>query len=140
LKKHLAIFTEHYRQPVSELSVIAYAEDLSKLTAEQLDAACIRARQSSEFMPVSAAVLKAHEELRSQQMEDRSSYLGPPMIDYPEISQEEREDALKFSEELKKALGPRYIVQEVKNKITVRPSTLSIDEQKRKLREKGFLR
>ena len=64
LRKHLAIFTEHYRQPMSELSVLAYAEDLSDLSPEQLDAACIEARRTSEFMPVSATIRNCLSEIR----------------------------------------------------------------------------
>ena len=45
LRKHLAIFGQHYRQPITELSIIAYAEDLADLTPDQLDAACIEARR-----------------------------------------------------------------------------------------------
>src|SRR5208283_1077046 len=59
LRKHLALFSEHYRQPITELSVIAYAEDLQSLSPEELDRACVEARRSSEFMPVSATILSA---------------------------------------------------------------------------------
>ncbi len=103
LRKHLAIFTEHYRQPMSELSVLAYAEDLSDLSPEQLDAACIEARRTSEFMPVSATIRNC----LSQARRAAPIYLGPPLLKYPEVTAEEREDALKFSEELKKKLGAR---------------------------------
>src|SRR5713101_2638677 len=102
LRKHLAIFTEHYRQPMSELSVLAYAEDLSDLSPEQLEAACIEARRTSEFMPVSATIRNCLSKIRSA----TPVFLGPPLLAYPEISQEEREEALKFSEEWKKKLGP----------------------------------
>jgi hypothetical protein len=45
---------------------------------------------------------------------------------------------MKFSEELKKKLGP-LSVKTARPKLTVRPSTLSIEEQKKRLREKGLL-
>lgn len=92
LKKHLAIFGEHYRQPISELSVAVYADDLKRLTAEQLDAACIEARRTSEFMPVSAAILTAHKELQKSGADE---YLGPRQIEYPPISKEEREAIIR---------------------------------------------
>lgn len=60
------------------------------------------------------------------------------MLTYPEVSQEEREDALRFSEELKKGLGLPSQKSELP-KFTVRPSLRSLEEQKRILREKGFL-
>jgi|GEM_PF-2907393 hypothetical protein len=101
LRKHLAVFSEHYRQPVSELSVIAYAEDLADLTPEQLDAACIEARRTSEFIPVSATIRAAHEKLRKN---NQSIYLGPPLLDYTEkLTAEEREEAIKECEKFTSA-------------------------------------
>ena len=137
LRKHLAVFSEHYRQPVSELSVIAYAEDLADLTAEQLDAACNEARRTSEFMPVSATIRAAHEKRRKR---NETIYLGPPMLTYPEVSQAEREAALQYSEDLRKKLSNSSPEpQPKKRKLTLRPSKLTICEQKEILRRKGFL-
>jgi hypothetical protein len=134
LRKHLAIFTEHYRQPMSELSVLAYAEDLSDLSPEQLDAACIEARRTSEFMPVSAMIRKCLSKIRSA----APVYLGLPLLKYPEITAEEREAALVFSEELKNKLGPPESKPERKT-LTVRPSMLALEEQKAELRKRGYL-
>lgn len=135
MKKHLAILSEHYRQPISELSVIAYAEDLSGLTAQQLDGACQRARRTSEFMPVSAAILKAHEELQGSRGDE---YLGVPLIEYPPVTQEDRDAALVFSEAFRKTLGPKE-EKPARKPLTVRPSLLSIEEQKQVLKKKGWL-
>lgn len=134
LRKHLALFGEHYRQPITELSVAAYADDLADLTPEQLNAACIEARRTSEFMPVSATIRNCLSRIRSAE----PLYLGPPLLQYPDIKAEEREEALKFSEELKKKLGPPSQKSE-RPKLTVRPSLLSTEEQKKILREKGLL-
>jgi hypothetical protein len=134
LRKHLAIFTEHYRQPMNKLSVLAYAEDLSDLTPDQLDRACIEARRTSEFMPVSATIRNCLSRIRSSE----PVYLGPPLLEYPQIVAEERQEALVFSEELRKKLGPLSKKDE-RPRITVRPSTLSIEEQRQILQEKGFL-
>jgi hypothetical protein len=134
LRRHLAIFGEHYRQSITELSVATYAEDLADLTPEQLNAACIEARRTSEFMPVSATIRNCLSKIRSA----APVYLGPPMLAYPEVSQEERDEAMKFSEELKKKLGAPSQKSE-RPKLTVRPSLLSLEEQKRILREKGLL-
>ena len=87
---------------MSELSVLAYAEDLSDLTPDQLDAACIEARRTSEFMPVSATIRNCLSKIRTSEQ----VFLGPPLLEYPEITAEEREAALVFSEELRKRLGP----------------------------------
>jgi len=138
-KKHLALFAEHYRQPINELSTIVYAEDLRNLTPAELDAACIRARQTSEYMPVSAAILKAHGELTAIR---REGYLGPPLLAYPEVSEEERAAALEFSDALRKQLAPiRSPKPPEQKKLTIiLPSTRSIEEQKAELRRRGFLK
>jgi hypothetical protein len=134
LRKHLASFAEHYRQPITELSVLCYAEDLADLTPNQLDAACIEARRTSEFMPVSATIRNCLSKIRSSE----PVYLGPRLLKYPEITAEEREAALVFSEELKKKLGPPESKLGRKT-LTVRPSSLSIDQQKQELRKLGYL-
>jgi hypothetical protein len=134
LRKHLAIFGEHYRQPITELSVLAYAEDLADLTPDQLDAACIEARRTSEFMPVSATIRHCLSKIRSSE----PVYLGPRLLQYPEIAAEEREAALVFSEELKKKLGPPE-PKPGRKTLTVQPSMLSIEQQKEELRKRGWL-
>jgi hypothetical protein len=119
---------------MSELSVLAYAEDLSDLSPEQLDAACIEARRASEFMPVSATIRNCLSKILSA----APVYLGPPLLKYPEITAEEREAALAFSEELKKKLGPPE-PKPGRKTLTVRPSLLSVEEQKAELRKLGYL-
>jgi len=125
---------------MSELSVLAYAEDLSDMSPEQLDAACIEARRTSEFMPVSATIRKCLSKIRHSE----PVFLGPPLLKYPEVTAEEREAALVFSEELKKMLGrppevkPERVKPERKT-LTVRPSMLSLEEQKEELRKRGYL-
>jgi len=86
-------------------------------------------------MPVSATIRNCLSKIRSA----APVYLGPPMLAYPEVSQGERDEAMKFSEELKKKLGAPSQKSERRPKLTVRPSLLSLEEQKRILREKGLL-
>lgn len=86
-------------------------------------------------MPVSAAILAAHRELHATRREE---FLGPALIEYPPISDEERAAALEFSEALKKQLGPSPQTQEQK-KLTIVPTRLSLDEQKAELRRRGLL-
>jgi hypothetical protein len=134
--------SEHYRQPVNELSVMAYAEDLAKLTPEQLDRACLEARRTSEFMPVSAAILKCHEQIERRAANDRSAFLGVPQPTYPKVSQEEREAALEYSTALRKALGispSSVIVPTQKRAVIPVQSPLNIQDQKEILRRKGYL-
>ncbi len=132
------MFTEHYRQPMSELSVLAYAEDLSDLTPDQLDAACIEARRTSEFMPVSATIRNCHLKIRSSE----PVLLGPPQLTYPEISQEEREEALKYSAALRAALAkspPSQTQRQKRKPLAFPPSQFTIEEQRAVLKRKGYL-
>jgi len=73
-------------------------------------------------MPTSAAVLKAHEELCGSGQE----YLGVPQIDYPPVTQEEREAALIFSRELKVVLLKKS--KEFTSSFSVPTETFNIDE------------
>lgn len=137
------MLSEHYHREVSELSVIAYAQDLAHLTPEELDAAIVEARRTSEYMPVSATIRAAHEKMRST---GENTYLGPPLLHYPEITPEEREEALKFSQKLKEQLlldkkteAPPMTPTPQKKIVMPRQSTLSIAEQKEILRKRGFL-
>ena len=114
--------------------MIAYAEDLADLTPCQLDAACVEARRTSEFMPVSATIRNCLSRIRSAE----PVYLGPPLLEYPKVTAEEREAALVLSEELKKKLGPPE-PKPGRKVLTVRPSMLSIEEQKEALRKRGYL-
>jgi hypothetical protein len=125
---------------MSELSVLAYAEDLSELSPEQLDAACIEARRTSEFMPVSATIRNCPSKIRSAE----PVYSGPPLLEYPDITAEEREAALVYSARLKKILSPPESKPQAESKpqrktFTVRPSMLPIEQQKAELRKRGYL-
>jgi hypothetical protein len=53
LKKWLAIFAEHYRQPITELSALAYQVGMADLdlSPEDIDAGCQSALKMAEFMP-----------------------------------------------------------------------------------------
>jgi hypothetical protein len=104
------------------------------MTWEQIDQGCREATRTAEQFPKPGHIRAAFKATQEQCI-----FLGPRQLAYPEISQEEREEALKFSEELKKKLGP--VEPKPGSKIlTVRPSILSLDEQKRILREKGLLK
>ena len=64
LKNWLAVFSEHYRQEVSELSAMAYRQGLADLTAVQLDLACAEALRSCRFLPTVADIRAALAEAR----------------------------------------------------------------------------
>lgn len=75
LKSWLALFSEHYRQEISELGAVGYLEGLADLTAAQLDLACAEALRSSRFLPTVADIRAALGEARSR-MQPRA--LGEP--------------------------------------------------------------
>jgi hypothetical protein len=110
-------------------------EALADLSPEQIDAGCENAIKTAERFPAPGHIRKA------VPFDDRTSYLGPPLLEYNEtLTPEERAEALKFSEALKKKLGiPAKPVAEPK-KLTIVPSLLSLEEQKAELRRKGFLK
>ncbi len=58
LKKWLAVFGEHFRQPISELSAVAYQVGMEGLdcSPEDIEAGCIEALKESEFMPTVAQI------------------------------------------------------------------------------------
>lgn len=66
LKSWLALFSEHYRQEISELSALGYLEGLADLTAAQLDLACAEALRSSRFLPTVADIRAALGEARTR--------------------------------------------------------------------------
>ena len=103
MRVHLARFAEVYRQPLSAIAIEAYVEPLKHLTPEQLDAACARVLETSEFMPVPATILRCHKELYNVE----PIFLGPPLLKYddPQMTPEEREEALKFSAKMKEVIG-----------------------------------
>lgn len=140
MRRWLAVFTEHYRQRLSTLALLAYQTELADLTAEQLDSACREALRTSEYMPVVATIRSAHELLRVRNAD--ATYLGPKLLAYPEVSQEERDAAVKesaeFTAKLKAYLGKAQ-PQVERPEIRPRQSTLSLAEQKKILERRGFL-
>ena len=118
------------------MQIAVYLEALDDLTPEQIDRGCREATRTAEQLPKPGHIragLKAIGAQQSQQV-----FLGPQLLAYPRISQEERDEALARSEELRKRLGsaPARVTRPT---LTVRPSTLSLEEQKRILREKGYI-
>jgi hypothetical protein len=136
LTRWLVTFGEHYRQPLSEVSVACYRDNLSDLNPEELDAACRRALWTSEFMPTVATIRNA---LRSSETTPRT------LIQYPEVSPAEREispELQKAVDDLKQKLRvdePVKKSQSVK-KITPMSSPRPIEEQKAELRRRGWLK
>ncbi len=64
LREWLAVFSEHYRQEISELSAVGYLRGLADLTATQLEIACGEALRSCRFLPTVGEIRAALAEAR----------------------------------------------------------------------------
>lgn len=137
----MAIFVEHYRQPISELSTLAFYEGLKDLSPREMEAACQEALRTSEFMPVVATIRQSLERVRASRA-DREEYAGVPLLTYPEVSQEERERALAETEETKRKIMSivRDHAKKIRFPLTSPASARTLAEQKEILRKKGFLK
>ncbi|HXJ05019.1 MAG TPA: hypothetical protein VNH65_07965 [Candidatus Acidoferrum sp.] len=147
LARWLARFGEHYRQPTSDISIECYRELLSDLKPAQLDAACRRAMQTSEYMPTVATIRNAHRKLESIE-ETRSTF-----IRYPEVTDQDRklsqEEEAQIAE-IKKKIGvvanrrktKTVMPPDSKEKTIYTPRSTSrpIEEQKAELRRRGLLK
>lgn len=144
MKEWLLTFAEHYRQPISERSALAYFEGLRDIGPEDMEAACKHAFETSEFMPVVAKIREALEEVRRASV-GQEQYLGVPLLDYPKISQTERDAAIAESEafiaKLKAQIGIGQVIKAptTGHKIPIVPPTRSLEEQKAELVRRGFL-
>lgn len=114
---------------------MAYAEDLAGLSAEQLDVACRKARQESEFMPVSAAILSAHKALESERYQNEV-FLGPRMEWNAELEAERIEREKAHKNQL--ANGEEKFETSPQQKRIARPPK-SAEEQKEELRKAGWI-
>ena len=120
---------------VSKVQLAVYAEALIDLSPEAIDFGCAEATRTAERFPWPGHIRTGAMAYR----ESRAEYLGPPLLEYAEISDEERAEALKFSEALKKKLAIPAKPAEQK-KLTIVPSMRSLEEQKAELRRRGFLK
>jgi hypothetical protein len=143
----LAKFGEHYRQRISKISVDVYRELLGDLSAAELDAACRRAMQTSEYMPTVATIRNALRKLEPIE-QARSTF-----IQYPEVTEQDRklsqEEEAQIAE-IKKRIGVMANRRKMetakppdrkeKTIYTPRSTPRSIEEQKAELRRRGLLK
>jgi hypothetical protein len=66
LKNWLAVFSEHYRQEISDLAAVGYLEGLADLTAGQLNLACAEALRTCRFLPTAADIRAALGDARNK--------------------------------------------------------------------------
>lgn len=139
LGRWLARMSDHYRQSLSAISADTYRELLSDLSTAELDAACRHAVQTSQFMPTVAIIRNALREIRSSGATPSTS------IQFPEVPESERTftpEMEKASAEFKKHLGITSKEKKipVRNAYVPRTDSKPIEEQKRDLKRKGFLK
>jgi hypothetical protein len=129
-RKWAVIFPNH---PTGGQAVAHYLEALSDLSPDQIESGCAEAIKTAEQFPkpghIRAAVPVVH-----------GVFLGLPQLSYPEISKEEREEALKYSAALRAALAksPRSRPQK-RRPLTLPASQFTIEQQREVLKRKGYL-
>jgi hypothetical protein len=115
--KWSAVFPNH---PVSKLQTATYAEALGDLTAEQLEYGCKYASREMEQFPKPGHI-RAH----AEKFNPNREYLGPPLEWNPELEHERLERKAQWERQLADSKAMK----------TIKP----LDDQKRELREKGWL-
>jgi hypothetical protein len=134
-KRWSLVFPTH---EVSKDQLKVYLMDLDDLLPTELEIGCREASRTAEQFPKPGHIRRALREAVAY----REELLGPPRIDYAPISEEERIEALKYSAALKEKLGLAKAEQRAEARKVVRtfPPPKPIEQQKRELREKGYLR
>ena len=94
--KWLAIFSEHHHKELSTVGAAAYIEGLKDLSPKQIQCGCERALKEVDRMPTIAHI-RARIEPPLQDI-----FTGNPR--YPEITQQEREQALEETKEARAEL------------------------------------
>lgn len=112
-----------------------YVEALDDLTPDELDAGCREATRTAEQFPKPGHIRKG-----LATASEEGQFLGPRMLTYsdPGLTEGDRDEIIKECRSRLAHLQPAPPKKE-KPRIAPRPSTLSIDEQKARLRTKGFL-
>src|SRR5271154_1182333 len=97
ITKWVGIFMEHFHKEISDLGMVGYIEGLKDLNPVQVESACRKALREVDRMP-SVAHIRAR---------IFGSCIGtrPTYPDAPPMSEEDRAEALKYSEALRETLG-----------------------------------
>ncbi len=132
-EKWLDAFPSH---GVTTLQQLVYLEALDDLTPNQIELGCREATRTAEVFPKPGHIRNALKKVQSNDVQ----VLGPPLLEYdpptPEEKAEREEWRRFYADEDKQErsappdVGPRF---------KFKKPTLTIDEQKRVLREKGLI-
>jgi len=109
------------------------------LTIGELEDGCREVIKISLTFPKPAEIIAAARECTGE------GFSGPPLLDYQDITDAEREAAFaenaEFTAKLKAQLGVGQVIKSPTpgHKITIVPPTRSLEEQKAELVRRGFL-
>lgn len=103
LMQWLATFSELYRQPLTELSAIAYKMALADLSAAEIDAAGQECLREYKFFPTPAEIRAALAIARRRAQDERPPG-GNLLEDSKELTPAEREEVLEGFRALKEKL------------------------------------
>lgn len=131
----LARFTEHYRQNISKISADTYRQELSDMSAAELDAACREAVRTSEYMPNVATIRNALKKIKFTEVDNLSGLDWDPQAEIERLARKKDFDKLVADGKEKPWQAPEPAPPRFK----VKQSVLTLDEQKEILRKKGFL-
>lgn len=134
-RKWAAAFPTH---AVSKLQMATYIEALDDMSPQGLDLGCREATRVAEQFPKPGHIRKG-----LAVASNAGEYLGEradwKTLNAPPIPQAERDAAIEECRSRLAHLTPAPAKKE-KARIIARPSTLSIDEQKQRLRANGWLK
>lgn len=131
-------------QPTGAAALAVYLEALSDLSPEQIEDGCAEATKTAEQFPKPGHI-------RHAVPFDRSVFMGPPQIEYPPVTDEERAAGLEFSKALREVIHKKQKANPSVKTATVSlrtlqrkwakvpQSQLTVEQQKEILRKKGLL-
>jgi hypothetical protein len=140
-RKWTNVFPTH---EVTQKQILAYTEALDDLAPEQIDEGCREASRDAEQFPKPGHIRHALEGAKVSAI-PAVQFMGPPLIEYSEVTQEEREQALEaqreYTEKLKRHLGigDRRVERKERKRFVFNHPVKSFEEQKEELRRRGHL-
>jgi hypothetical protein len=133
-EKWKLVFPTH---EVSKAQLAVYLEALKSLSTSELEDGCREVIKTALTFPKPAEIIAAAKVVG----DDQGEYLGPKMLEYPEVPEEERKSADDITAEFKKRMGwdKPNVSAPTEKRIKVVPPTRSLEEQKAELVRRGFL-
>jgi hypothetical protein len=141
LASYVKLLTQYFERwklvfPTHEVSkeqLAVYLEAVKDLSINELGVGCREVIKTALTFPKPAEIIIAAKANYGEALS------GPPLLEYPPISEDEREEALKFSEKLKETLLLEKPKLEPPAKKRIAHVTKPIEQQKAELRKRGYL-